>query len=556
MLSFSSVSLANAKVKYALFAASYALAIFLYWPSFNGLPIWDDQTFWFSDPVMLPDYPFTQIWLRFTWPFSVSLQKILFNVFGENWWVYHAISFAIHGFNAWLVYHLTRILRMGRASAYLGFIFFLIHPASVIAVAWMIQIKTLVCFTLSLGTIIFFVKARRPRDYVIAVILFTLSVLCKSSSLPLPLVLIFFLGKNWKTKKALTLIPFFLVSVYGYYRLTNSVIAAEGIKTATQVATKTAVIPEEPVIVSKPAPVEVKPVEVKPVEVAPEIVKTEPGSLEESKQLKVEEKIAVAPEVAQDASFKPQPDEPLVMNGPEFTPPAVEYPEAKKWEAPVEPTLSNADDSKIVAHVRLIVKTLYYYFWQSFMPVDNAPVKGLNPFPPKPVDYIHLLFLGIIIVLTWGTHLLAMLIAGHILLLPYVGIIPAPYMNVTWVSDQHIYLALPCFILMSLGAFEKVRKKWILAPIVALVIFFAFETRKTTPYYTNNFVFYEASINSNYNNIPLIYNLAILYLLADRQNDALDLMESVMSAAEEEKYIKDNRYYPFLIHLYSQVAKR
>lgn len=514
MLNFSSISLANTKVKYALFVLSYVLAAALYWPSFSGQPVWDDLTFWFYDPVMDSSFPYSQIWRNFTWPLSVSLQKGLYGIAGDNYPVYHAINFLLHGFNSWLVYRFLRLVRISLTLSFVGFLLFLIHPASVITVAWMIQFKTLICFTFAIGSLILFVSARDWKVYALSVFLFLLSVLSKSSALPFPIVLFFFLGKSWKSKRALWIIPYLLVSIGGYYRLTNSQIATEGIKQATEVA-------------------------VKVVEKAP------PVTTEETNDVAAK---------AADESFKPIPDAPLVIPKEDFAPENVDYDKAGKWASPVEPTKSNEEDPKLIAHARLFIKTLYYYFWQTFLPVDNAPVKGLNPFPPSFQDYLHLFFLFILSVIAFRLNLLPPLIGAHVLLLPYLGIIPAPYMNVTWVSDQHLYLSLPCFILFALGLAEKLKGKWII-PVVALVFaYYAYQTNEASRLYKNNFVFYESSIHSNFNNIPLVYNLSILYVLHGRTDDAISLIQSVIEVSKEEPYIKENRFFPFIINLHSQLV--
>ncbi len=499
MPSYFSISLANTRVKYTLFVLAYLIAAGLYWPSFSGLPVWDDMSYLFFDPVMTDKFPYSDIWKNFTWPLSVSLQKALISVAKNNFTVFHAINFLVHAFNSWLVYRLLRLLRMSQFFSYAGFLFFLIHPASVIAVAWMIQFKTLICFSFAMGSLILFIRARSKKDYVLSVILFLMSVLSKSSSLPLPLVLVFLSGRSWKSRKTLWIIPYLLVSIGGYYRLTNSQVAEEAIKHATEVTTQVAQAPE---------------------------------------------------------TFRPVPDEPLVTPEKDFTPDKDPYEKAKKRESPVEPTLSNEDASKFLAQTRLVIKTMYYYFWQAFIPVENAPVKGLNPFPPSFQDYLHLIFLVLIVIITWKMGLFFAIVGAHIFLLPYLGIIPAPYMNVTWVSDQHLYLALPSFAILLFGLMEKVKKTWQIPVLSLMLIFFAWKTHEASKFYQNNFTFYEASIEANFNNIPLVYNLSMLYILNGREDEAARLMNSVIEAGQDEPYIRENRFYPFILDLRSRLRKK
>jgi hypothetical protein len=512
MLNFSSISLANTRVRYALFALAYLIAVALYWPSFSGLPVWDDVTSLFFDPVMKPSFPYSDIWKNFTWPLSVTVQKALLGVAGKKYWIYHAINFSVHAFNSWLVYRLLRLLRIGRNMSFVGFLMFLIHPASVITVAWIIQLKTLLCFTFALAALHLFVRGKNKKYYILSIFFFLLSVLSKSSSLPFPLVLVFFMGHAWKSKRLLLILPFVFISAAGYYRLTHSQVAADAMENASEVTSK--------VVIEEPAPTTVPVPEVKPKD------DKKPETVTQEKKPQPEPEIKIEPE----PEIKPGPETKMVL---------------KKEEEP-----------KFLAQSRLMIKTLYYYFWQAFVPVDNAPVKGLNPFPPSYQDYLHLMFLLVLSLSVWRINLLPALIAAHIFLVPYLGIIPAPYMNVTWVSDQHLYLALPCFILFLAGLAERLKTKWTIPVFAVLLVFFGWKTHEASGFYKNNFAFYEASIHSNYNNIPLVYNLSVLYIMDGRKDEARSLMKTIIDVSREEPYLKDNRYYPYLIDLYSRLRKK
>ncbi len=510
-----SISLASTKGKIFAFSLAYAVAIFLYWTSFSGQPIWDDMTFWFYDPIMAPEYSHLEIWKKFTWPVSVSAQKILMQIGGMQWWFYHWMNFVFHCFNAWLVFQFMRLLRTRYLYCFFGFLLFLYHPANVLAVAWMIQFKTLLCFTLGLGALSLYLRAKGFRDHVLANLLFLLSVLSKSSSIPLPLVMLFLLGKSWKTKRCLTLVPFFLIMSFGVYRIAHSELTREGVKHASKMAASE--VDEKPSSFTSPE-----------IEQAPPAEKT----ASDPKEVRI---------------FKPLPDEPF-SEGPV---PAVKAPEARIGSATdrdfgeeLKPFLDQG---------RLLLKTAYYYFWQVYLPIDSSPVKGLNPFPPGVLEYLHLFFLLIVAAATWNTPLFSRLMAAHFLLLPYLGLVPAPYMLVTWVSDQHLYLAMPCFILFFFGCVEKLKVRWVVPPVLSLLIYFGVKTHQASSFYKDNFTFYEQSIKANQNNIPLVYNLSILYIAHGRNRDAADLVESIILLGREHKYLTENRYYPYLVHVYTQL---
>jgi hypothetical protein len=469
----------------------------VYWPSFTGHPVWDDLTFWFYDPVMSPAFPYRDIWMNFTWPLSVSLQKLLLAVLKQNWWAYHSINFLLHSLNSWLVYRLCRHFGLSLLWAFMSFAFFLLQPASVITVAWMIQLKTLVCFTFALSSLLLFLKARSKWHYLISVLLFFLSVVCKSSSLPLPIVLLLFTSRPWDKKKILFLIPFFVISLFGVYRLGRSSITTEGVQQAAHVTSITN---------DSVAAKEVK-----------DIVDVEVPSLD-----------------LEDHLMEPVPDEPL-KNAPEVS---------KKEEKPVT----------FLGDINTVLKTMYFYFWQAFLPLNTAPVKGLNPYPPLLQEYVHLMFILILGFLCFKSGRLILLISGHLFLLPYLGIIPAPFMNVTWVSDQHLYFSLPYFAILLFGFFDHYGNRWPLFFAVALLIFFGVKTAESSRYYENNTTFYEASVQSNFNNVPIIYNLCVIYLSEGKTQKAIDLLNTIISISKEESSLRKNPYYPYLVQLHSRFA--
>jgi 4-amino-4-deoxy-L-arabinose transferase-like glycosyltransferase len=168
--------------KSLFFIGAFFLALALYWPSINGTPIWDDQSFWFNDPVMSPDFSYLTIWKNFAWPFSVSFQKFTLSLFGKKYFAYHLINIILHFLNALLVYKLGRLLRI----KYPKFLFtlFLLHPSAVITTAWMVQVKTLLCFFFGLLALLCYFKIKRQNKFALASYLcFGLSILSKSASL-------------------------------------------------------------------------------------------------------------------------------------------------------------------------------------------------------------------------------------------------------------------------------------------------------------------------------------------------------------------------------------
>lgn len=206
--------------------SSLAIGICLYWPSLNGEPIWDDLGLWFFDPAMSLKYNFSNIWKDSSWPLTMSFQKLTFELWGFNFRNYHVTSLFVHLLNSLLVFQLGRILKWPFYKWI--FLFFLFHPANVITVSWMIQVKTLLCFLFAILSFMIFIKALKEKKwYPLAWALFFLSVTSKSASILLPVVFVIYALKEQPRKQFMWLIPFFIISLGATYRLMSSDITRE-----------------------------------------------------------------------------------------------------------------------------------------------------------------------------------------------------------------------------------------------------------------------------------------------------------------------------------------
>lgn len=470
--------------KYIWFILAYVLAVCLYWPAMNGTPIWDDNFFWFSDPMMR--VPYSDYWKNFAWPFSVSVQKLLLNLFEENYSGYHIVNLVLHFANSYLVYRLARLLKF--RFAFMFFLLFLIHPASVIATAWMIQVKTLICFFFGILSFIAFMKGQKKTKWMIASwVFFALSVLSKSASIPLPGIFLLMSLSSYRFKKLHLLIPFFLISSWGMWKLMGSKVAVEYSEKASQISQiKEAPIPMEPPPVKK------------------EIKK------KKKKRVPVKE------------------------------PENIQKEEARPPKTPAKPKVN----------IGLIGQTMNYYFWQGLVPFNNVPVKGLNYSHPGPMEIVHVFFIVILVALFWKEQAIFYLGAIHLLLLPFIGFIPAPYMNVTWVSDQHLYLVLPAFLGFWFKVIEKIKSKYAIIIPSLLAVFFAWKTFDAAKIYQNEYVFYEKCLEHDPMNVPMAFNFALARLKNGEFAEAYIITEEYVTRAQSEQLMLRNPYYPYLAELY------
>lgn len=496
--------------KKILFPISILVAFCLYWPLMHGTPIWDDVGYWFNDPVMKPDFSYLKIWKDFGWPLSVSIQKFLFSIFDKNYLFYHLFSFLIHSANAVLVYYLGRYLRIKHLSFF--FLLFLFHPVAVMATGWMIQLKTLLCFFFALASLLAFLKGHKDLKWMgLSWFLFFLSVLAKSSSITMPLIFLAISFKVQRWQKIHFLLPFFLIASWSGYRVLTSSVTTEGSAKAAKVT-----------------------------EIKSDVVVEQP-----------KESPTAEPQVNIEA--EPKSEDNTVETTIDNTPPEPE----KKPEPEV--TIDTQDQKTSLSFINfnfdLLLQTNYYYFWQTFLPVNTTPVRGLNTSSAGFQEYIHLFLLLIIVYLLWNDVGLIYFLAGQFLIIPYLGIIPAPFMNVTWVSDQHLYLALPAFLAFWIRLAEKIpwNKSYLILGFFTL--FFGYQTWKTTPVYTSQLAFYKESLKYNPLNVPIAYNLAFTYLQLGQWKEAYYVTSDTFHLGQTEELVRKNPYYPFIVRLYLDMQK-
>ena len=464
-----------------LFASSLVL-LALYWPSMNGLPVWDDVSYMFNYDVITKDFSYLTIWQDFSWPISVSFQKIIFGWWGHNYIYYHCLNLLLHFLNAFLLLRLAETFKFSFSR--ILFLLFLLHPSNVISVSWMIQLKTLLSFLFAIISFHFLIKAQEKKSwYLPSWVFFLFSLLSKSASLPLSVLFFFVSYKKGHKKDILWVVPYFLFSLFAGMRTIESSVTKQALQhLETQ--------------------------QIKPI------------AAETSS--KIQHKMAFTEGI----------------------------PQAPKMSTskPV-----GAKKSTILLRIENIVLTAHYYFWQTLLPLKNQPVKGLNYSSPGTIEYFHLIFLTLMILINWGTVANLYLACGYIMMLPFLGLFPAPYMNLAWVSDQHLYLALPFFLCLWLTLMSKWQVKFsALVPLIFLFLY-SYQVRISTPNYQDEIVFYKASLEADALNVPIAYNLAVSYIQKGDINEALNVASTMVHMADVAPEIRKNKYYSYIFFLYTDL---
>lgn len=201
------------------------------------------------------------------------------------------------------------------------------------------------------------------------------------------------------------------------------------------------------------------------------------------------------------------------------------------------------------SRLNLILKTLRYYFWETLLPIDNHPIKGPGDHILRAFDIIALLGIVASTFLFYKIKAIWFFISGLVLLTPYMGIVLAPYMNITWVSDQHLYLALPLFLMLWVSLIDKLPKKLPIVFLALIALFFSLKTYEATAYYTDEVTFYEASLAYDPYNVPVVYNLADSLAAQGQTEEAFMLVEDLILKAKEKPELQRSSYWPALLEL-------
>jgi tetratricopeptide (TPR) repeat protein len=209
--------------KLGLGALIIALATFwIYWPALHGDWLWDDDQLITQNPLIHDPDGWWKIWLQPLslvdyFPIKVSVEWIEWHLWGSDTLGYHITSVILHGVNALLVWRLLH--KLGLRLAWLGGLIFAIHPLQVESVAWIAELKntlSLFPFLLAMCAWIDFDGHGRRKDYLLALGFFTVAMLCKTSMVMFPLVILL---HGWWRRGRLAWndlrasLPFFAVSL-------------------------------------------------------------------------------------------------------------------------------------------------------------------------------------------------------------------------------------------------------------------------------------------------------------------------------------------------------
>jgi len=202
-----------------------AVTILAYRPAWHGGFLWDDDAYVTNNELLTAPDGLRRIWFSFDspsqyFPLVYTTFRIERALWGLNPAGYHVVNVLIHIANALLVWRLLARLRV--PGAWLAGAIFALHPVHVESVAWITERKNVLMgffFLLALLAWVEFLDrrtTRRWRLYLLALVLYALALLSKTTACTLPaaLLLILWLQKRPITKERLVqVVPFVVLGI-------------------------------------------------------------------------------------------------------------------------------------------------------------------------------------------------------------------------------------------------------------------------------------------------------------------------------------------------------
>jgi len=199
-----------------------AAVLWIFWPALHGDWLWDDGLYLTNNPLLHDPNRLWKIWFApgsfiEYYPLEETVQWVQWQLWQNETFGYHLTNVILHIGNALLVWRLFN--KFGLRFAWLAGLIFAIHPAMVESVAWIVELKntlSLMPFLWAMCAWIDYEEHERRRDYLLALGLFLVAMLCKISMAPFPVVILLYAwwkrGRiGWVELKAS--LPFFVISL-------------------------------------------------------------------------------------------------------------------------------------------------------------------------------------------------------------------------------------------------------------------------------------------------------------------------------------------------------
>jgi tetratricopeptide (TPR) repeat protein len=188
-----------------------------YWPALWGGFLWDDDLYVEENPLLRAPDGLWRIWFTTDFesqffPFTVTVFRFAYQLWGLDTFGYHALNVAVHLLNSVLVWRL--LVRLGIGGAGVVAAIFALHPVQVESVAWITELKNLLSATfylLAIRTYVEFEETGAWRWYAVTFGCFMLGLASKTVACTLPgafVVLRWWQHKPFGAREVLLIAPF------------------------------------------------------------------------------------------------------------------------------------------------------------------------------------------------------------------------------------------------------------------------------------------------------------------------------------------------------------
>src|SRR5258705_10010340 len=172
-----------------------AVTILAYRAAWHGGFLWDDDDYIINNELLTAPDGWQRIWFSLDspsqyFPFTYSTFRIEHALWGLNATGYHWVNLLLHVANALLVWAVLARLRV--PGSWLAAAIFALHPVQVESVAWITERKNVLMGFFFLLTLVAWIEfldqqtTRRWRLYLLALVLYALALLSKTTACTLP----------------------------------------------------------------------------------------------------------------------------------------------------------------------------------------------------------------------------------------------------------------------------------------------------------------------------------------------------------------------------------
>lgn len=166
-----------------------------YQPAWHGQALWDDDRH-LTPPGLRSIEGLANVWTHSResmqyFPLVHSVFWVGANLWGDSPLGFHLLSILLHVLSALLLAKILR--RLGAPGPWLAAAIFALHPVMVESVAWMSELKNTLsgaCFLAAALAYSTYVDSGSRRSYLLALALFVLGLLAKSTIAPFPLAML------------------------------------------------------------------------------------------------------------------------------------------------------------------------------------------------------------------------------------------------------------------------------------------------------------------------------------------------------------------------------